>query len=206
MYSVFRVQEKLSEGGIIKNLVLLTKVDRKINMKRVLIAVIAMVVLFSLVACNNKSDFQDELRVVDLTADDMKVVSEINAESSLFCNLYEDMGEGREPYEVQAGEGSSIIAVRIPENTGVLRVKEITLCDKEYNLYGMSIGVGQEDFEKEMLKRNYTIDKQHNSKNFRYESFKKGNIYVAINYDEDLKVNRIFINLLVEYTEWREVE
>ena len=182
-------------------------------MKQVLLAVVGMLVMFTLVACDNKSELcdnktelVDELPVVDLTADDLEVVSEINAESSLICDLYEDMGEGSEPYEVQAGEGSSIIAVKIPKNTGVLRVKEITLCDKEYNLYGMSIGIEQADFEKEMTKRNYTIDKQIDSKNFRYESFKKGNIYVAINYDENSKVNRIFINLLVEYTEWRETE
>lgn len=176
------------------------------TMKRALIVVIGILVSFSLVACNNKTELDDELQAVDLTEDDMRVVSEINAESSLVCDLYEDMGEEREPYEVQAGKGSSVIAVRIPMNTGAVRVKEITLCDKEYNLYGMSIGIKQADFEKEMIKRNYTIDKQHNSKNFRYESFKKGNIYVAINYDENLKVNRIFINLLVEYAEWREIE
>lgn len=178
-------------------------------MKRVLIAVIGMTVMFTLVACSNKtnkSELDDEIQVADLTADDMKVVSEINAESSLICNLYEDMGEGREPYEVEAGERSSIIAVRIPKDTGALRVKEITLCDKEYDLYGMSIGTEQADFEKEMLKRNFTIDKHLDSKSFRYESFKNGNIYVAINYDENSKVNRIFINLLVEYTEWREIE
>ena len=62
---------------------LLVKVDRRINMKQVLVSVIGMMVMFTLVACNNKSELDDELLVENLNADDMKVVSEINAESTL---------------------------------------------------------------------------------------------------------------------------
>ena len=67
----------------------------------------------------------------------------------------------------------------------------------------MTVGMSQEDFEREILNKGYEKDKQIES--MGYQSFKNGNVYVAVNYDENSTVERIFINLLVDYNEWREV-
>jgi len=140
----------------------------------------------------------------DLTESDLKVVNDLNANSTLVSNLYKDMGNEDEPYFINGSGRSNAVAVRIPKDSGPLRVKEIEIYDKDYNLYGMTIGVTQTEFENEILKRGYS--KYHQIESMGYEGFIKGNIYVGIDYDNDLKVDKIFINYLVDYNEWRGIE
>jgi len=180
-------------------------------LKRLLYILAIISVTIFLLACENEpvatgsgSTNKTDEKPADLTEDDIKFVDKINTESTLVCELYKDMSYDEEPYIVYGGEKSSATAVRIPKTTGSVRVKEIEIEDPEYNLYGMPVGTPQADFEDELIKRGYTSYQQLDS--MRYKSFKNGNIYVAINYDDNSNVDRIFINLLVDYNEWRGVE
>ncbi len=180
-------------------------------MKRLLCFLVVITMAISLIACGNKpnaagSDITDRTdeQPADLTEEDIKIVNEINAKSTLICELYKDMSYDEEPYIVSGGEKSSATAVRIPKNDGPVRVKEIEIEDPEYNLYGMPVGTAQADFEDELIKRGFISYQQLDS--MRHKSYKNGNVYVAINYDDNSNVDRIFINLLVDYNEWRGVE
>ncbi|MCQ2550561.1 MAG: hypothetical protein MJ134_11065 [Lachnospiraceae bacterium] len=173
--------------------------------KRYASVILVIIMAVFLVSCGNGSNPEVEAESpADLTEYDLKIVDGINAESKLVRNLYENVGENTEPFIVETDGRSEAIAVRIPKADGEVRIKEITLTEDQYNLYGMAVGVSQEEFEREMLKKGYEKYKQIES--MGYQSYKNGNVYVAINYDKNSTVERIFVNLLVDYNEWRGVE
>lgn len=173
-------------------------------MKRLVCIIAVSIMALCLISCGiEKNPGVEEEYPADLTEYDLKIVDDINAESILVRNLYEEVGDKNEPYIVETEGRSEAIAVRIPKADGEVRIKEITIKEDKYNLYGMTVGMSQEDFEREILNKGYEKDKQIES--MGYQSFKNGNVYVAVNYDENSTVERIFINLLVDYNEWREV-
>lgn len=137
----------------------------------------------------------------DLTDEDKETVDELNSESSLFCNIYEDIGIETEYYQILAGEKSSAVAVRIPRNDGKARIKEIEIKDAGYDIYGLGIGVSLGEFEKKMNEKGFISEASIES-----EAFRKGNVYISVSCDKNDKIQRIFINLLVDYQEWRGIE
>jgi len=177
------------------------------NLKRISCILFSVLMAIFLISCGKKEDSTGESideMPADLTEYDLKIVEEINSESTLFCTLYDNLGNGEEPYYITTSKSSNAVAVCIPKDNGPLRVKEIEILDPEYNLYGMSVGISQKDFEEEMIKRGYSLYQQIES--MGYEAFTNGNIYVALAYNSNSKVERIFINLLLEYNEWRPIE
>lgn len=197
---------------------------RRAKLKKVLCIIAGVLAATSLIACSNitgiadiinktaktattgktgETEVEDE-QPAELTAEDLKVVDEINAESNLFCEFYGEVDSKEEPYFIETPGASNAAAVIIPKDHGTLRVKEIDILDAEYDLYGMTIGTDLADFEKEITKRGFEAYQQLDS--LRHKSFKNGNIYVSINYDDNVKVNRIFMNALVDYHEWRPIE
>ena len=185
-------------------------------MKRLVCIIAVIIMAFCLISCGNENNPEvEEEYPADLTEYDLKIVNDINAESKLVCKLYENVGGKKEPYIVETEGRSEAIAVRIPKVDGVVRVKEITIKEDKYNLYGMTVGISQEDFEREILNRGYEKAQQIESMGYAgcwgvtfmsSLSYKNGNVYVAINSNKNSNVERIFINLLVDYQEWRGVE
>ena len=174
-------------------------------MKRLVCIIAVIIMAFCLISCGNENNPEvEEEYPADLTEYDLKIVNDINAESKLVCKLYENVDGKKEPYIVETEGRSEAIAVRIPKVDGVVRVKEITIKEDKYNLYGMTVGISQEDFERKILNKGY--EKTQQIESMGYQSYKNGNVYVAINSNKNSNVERIFINLLVDYQEWRGVE
>ena len=174
-------------------------------MKRLVCIIAVIIMAFCLISCGNENNPEvEEEYPADLTEYDLKIVNDINAESKLVCKLYENVGGKKKPYIVETEGRSEAIAVRIPKVDGVVRVKEITIKEDKYNLYGMTVGISQEDFERKILNKGY--EKAQQIESMGYQSYKNGNVYVAINSNKNSNVERIFINLLVDYQEWRAVE
>jgi len=178
-------------------------------LKRLFRNIVCVFMAISLIACGNSTDSEnnkttEEIMPAEPAEADIMAINEINENSTLFCELYGDMGNEKEPYFLDSSGKSNAVAVMIPKTNGTLRVKEIELLDEQYDLFGMAVGISQNDFEREIIKRGYSSFQKIDS--MRYKSFSNGNIYVAINYDENSKVDQIFINILVDYNEWRAIE
>lgn len=183
-------------------------------MKRFLCILLGVVGILTLVGCTEKaaSEGDDYVNMqaewpADLTDEDIQTVNELNDESNLFCNLYEEvevMEYAEEPYELLAGERSYASAVTIPKDTGKFRIKEIEVLDDGFDVYGREIGSSLPEFEETMAEKGFKTDIKYDD--MTYESFIRGNVYIAVNCDKDGEIERIFLNLLVDYNEWRGIE
>lgn len=194
------------------------------NIKRITYAATVLLCIMALIGCDNKAtgiasnsnetktstDMPGKDNVVEsketatLTDADLALIDEINAESNLFCKLYEDMGREDRQLVILAGEKSDAHIFKIPDENASYRVKEIDIRDEGYTLLGMEIGTSREEFEQKMTEKGFEVEPV--DADATYGSFTKGNVYVAAYYDKDRKVTRIFVNLLVDYVEWRGIE
>lgn len=173
-------------------------------MKKCCLSIIILLMLM-LVACSEEKETREEVTeavAIDYSSD--KYIEELNDNSNLGIELNQDSGLTEEeakryhvdqPYVITLdGKFTEYYCFRYPDEEAPLTVTQISICDEEYDVFGVQLGDNIEDGiailgDYGYREKDYPIDNAY--------KYTKGDINVILYYEEDV-ISRIVVSLYVD--------